>query len=70
MTLEDVLKENAVDVSHIGDIEAKEHVLEGAKNSYVKGDVYAWVVLENAKNSYVEGNVKADNVLWGTETLM
>ena len=67
MTLEDVLKENAVDVSHIGDIEAKEHVLEGAKNSYVKGDVYAWVVLENAKNSYVEGNVKADNVLWGTE---
>ena len=63
MTLEDVLKSDAVDVSHIGDIEAKRNVLGRAENSYVKGDVEASGVLEGAKNSHVEGNVEAEWVL-------
>jgi len=63
MTLEDVLKSDAVDVSHIGDIEAKRNVLGRAENSYVKGDVEASGVLEGAKNSHVEGNVEARDVL-------
>src|SRR3989344_19239 len=63
MTLEDVLKSDAVDVSHIGDIEAKRNVLGRAENSYVKGDVEASGVLEGAKSSHVEGNVEAEWVL-------
>src|SRR3989344_1478446 len=65
MTLEDVLKSDAVDVSHIGDIEAKRNVLGRAENSYVKGDVEASGVLENAKNSYVKRDVEAgEDILW------
>src|SRR3989338_6329046 len=67
MTLEDVLKSDAVDVSHIGDIEAKRNVLGRAENSYVKGDVEASGVLEGAKNSHVEGNVEARDVLEGAK---
>ena len=68
MTLEDVLKSDAVDVSHIGDIEAKRNVLGRAENSYVKGDVEASGVLEGAKNSYVDGNVEAgESVLTGAK---
>src|SRR3989338_3833382 len=67
MTLEDVLKSDAVDVSHIGDIEAKRNVLGRAENSYVKGDVEASGVLEGAKNSHVEGNVEAEWVLGNVE---
>src|SRR3989344_1075818 len=60
MTLEDVLKSDAVDASYVGDIEAEWYVLKDAKNSYVKGNVETeWIVLWGAKNSHVEGNVKA-----------
>src|SRR3989344_1702511 len=66
MTLEDVLKSDAVDVSHIGDVEAK-GVLEGAKNSYVDGNVEAEWVLGYAENSYVKGDVEARDVLEGAK---
>src|SRR3989344_3297023 len=67
MTLEDVLKSDAVDVSHIGDIEAKSNVLGRAENSYVKGDVEASGVLGGAENSYVKGDVEARDVLEGAK---
>src|SRR3989344_2326110 len=68
MTLEDVLKSDAVDASYVGDIEAEWYVLKDAKNSYVKGNVETeWIVLWGAKNSHVEGNVKTKGVLGHAE---
>src|SRR3989344_3460266 len=68
MTLEDVLKSDAVDASYVGDIEAEWIVLWGAKNSHVEGNVKTKGVLGHAENSYVEGNVKAGgDVLWGAK---